>query len=176
MNRSVAFAGAVALVLVQPIAAFAAPAGFHPVYRPAPSSVSSGPSGAAAPFKTPFALKVHPNSQIFDPASSFNPLRWREWQWESLPPFLPLQSGCYGSGMLSTPWSQTTPAGLAQAPSDFTIGSLVDDRSKEVFSSPSSYAQDLAASSTGGPATSGPLTFQYGFVPVPCGASQFFTF
>jgi hypothetical protein len=173
VTRSVAFAGAVALVLVQPIAAFAAPPAVHPVYRPAPSP-ASGERWSQGSLKAPFNFNLHPQTQEFNPQADFNPLRWRRWQWESLPPFLPYQSGCYATGMVSAPWSLTAPAGVSAPPSDFTIGSLVDDRSKELLSSPSSYAQDLAASNTGGPETSGPLTFQYGFQSVPCGASDFF--
>jgi hypothetical protein len=181
VSRSVAFAGAVALVLFQPVGAVAAPPGYapayHPVYRPPASSGSHARAETQAPFKVPFDLNFHPKFQEFNPQTTLNPLRWRRWQWESLPPFLPLQSGCYATGTPSAPWSSTAPAGLsAPPPSDFTIGSLVDDRSKQLFSSPTSYAQNLAASGSAGPETSGPLTLQYGFQPAPCGASDFFNF
>jgi hypothetical protein len=175
VTRSVAFAGAVALVFAQSTAAFAAPPGFmpvyHPVYRP-PAAVPHEPSGTHAPLKVPFA--IHRDAQQFDPQAMFNPLRWRRWQWESLPPFLPYQSACYGTGGLWTPGSLTAPG--AASPAGFTIGSLVDDRSQRLFSSPSSYAQDLAASSDDVAGTSNPLTLQYGFQSMPCGAADFFNF
>lgn len=175
VSRLKAFAGALALVLVQPAMALGAPPAFHPVYRPAPATSARERSAAQPSFNVPFNFKFHSASQEFNPQATFNPLRWRRWQWESLPPFLPLQSGC-ATGALAPPWSPTGAAGVSAPPSEFTIGSLVDDRSRKLFSSPTSYAQDLAASNTGGPETSGPLTVQYGFQSVPCGASDFFNF
>lgn len=133
-----------------------------------------GAGGLAAPLKVPFDFKFHSASHEFNPQASVNPLRWRRWQWETLPPFLPYQSGCYANAILS-PFSATQAAGVSAPPPDFTIGSLVDARSQKLFSSPASYAQDLAASNTGGPETSGPLTLQYGLQSVPCGAADFFT-
>lgn len=180
VTRSIAFAGAVALVLVLPIAAFAAPPGYapaHPVYRPGPLSASHGRSDTQTPLRVPFNFSLHRQTQEFNPQSTFNPLRWRRYQWESLPPFLPLQPGCYANGALSSPWLPTGESGVSPAqPTEFTIGSLVDRRSQKLFSSPTSYAQDLASSNTGGPQTSGPLTLQYGFQSVPCGASDFINF
>ena len=182
VNRSLAACSA-ALALLVPVAAFAAPPGaFHPVYHPTPLSASHGRPGVQEPLKVPFNFSFHRQTQEFNPQSTFNPLRWRRYQWESLPPFLPLQSGCSANalasnGVLSSPWGPSGESGVAPAqPAEFTIGSLVDKRSQKLFSSPTSYAQDLAASNTGGPETSGPLTLQYGFTPAPCGAVDSFNF
>lgn len=178
--RFLAFIAAVAVVVAQPLVTLAAPPGGVPVYRPAapphrPAQALGERSSAGVPFRVPFAVHSGPKplpdstihsafetSQRVDPQTTFNPFRWRGIGWV---PAL-LQPACYATSQLWSPSAFTGPAGASMPPTQFTVGSLVDGHAN--LSSPSSYAESMAAPSKRLTA-SGPLSFQYGFQPAPCG-------
>lgn len=169
--RSVAFAGAVALVLILPVAAFAAPPAYapasHPVYRPAPATASHGRADTNEAFKAPFALNFHPQSQEFNPQPAWNPMRWHAWR--PVPGSLlyaPMwyQLGCFADNGLSESPSSSAVSGASTPPKDFTIGSLADGHGSPFGASPSNVAKIASTGSATAP--SNLLTLQ----STTCGA------
>ncbi len=187
MIRYLTILSASALALAVPVVAFAAPVGGLPVYHPVlrtsgstPASSSRAGPGAQEPFKVPFDFNVRPQSQEFDPQTTWNPLRWRGWH--PIPGSLlyqPVwyQPSCYADGTLAGPRaSLSTPIGASAPATDFTIGSLAGGQSSNLFgSSPSDIAR-VASSASDAAATSSPLTLQYGVGTMPCGSTNPFDF
>jgi hypothetical protein len=178
VNRSLVFVGAFALAAAQPIATLAAPvassAHSHPA-APAPHAAPRDTSGSLGDFNAPshFDGQMKPLTmpQHFTLGSSarFNSLplsTYRRNDWLATPgnlwyPAL-LSPACAANTFASAP-SQ-------QPPSEFTLGSLVDGKSK-LFSSPN-YG-DALTSTNGGTASSAPPALTIGFSPASCGAPGF---
>ena len=185
--RFLTITSAAALALVVPIVALAAPTGGLPVHHPLVRASGSmpGPSqrmGATAqePFKVRFDLNAHPQSQALDPQTTWNPLRWQGWHpiLGSLP-YRPVwyQAGCYAGGGLAGPWaSLSTPIGTSAPATNFTIGSLADGQSSNLFGSSASDVARVASRSGDAAATSSPLTLQYAVGTTPCGSTNPFGF
>ena len=185
--RFLTILSAAALALVVPVVALAAPVGGLPVYHPLlrtsgsmPASSSRAGPAAQEPFKVPFDLNVHPQSQELDPQTTWNPLGWRGWHpiLGSLP-YQPIwyQAGCYADGGLAGPGaSLSTPIGTSAPATNFTIGSLADGQSSNLFGSSASDIARVASSGSDAAATSSPLTLQYGVGTTPCGSTNPFGF
>lgn len=75
---------------------------------------------------------------------------------------------------LGTPSAASMLPGASSSPADFTIGSLADERSKNLFSSTPSAGGVSGLGVTGGAAsTSSPLTVQYSAASNACGPGGF---
>jgi len=176
--RFLVLLGAIALASVPPVTALAVPPGGWAVYRPALpfpplDSGSHGRSDKRDAFKLPFDLNVGPKPLSNTQVPTVYPFSWR-WAptqaWYQYPPGW-YQAGCYSNGGLAAPWaSLTAPIGGAP-PTNFTIGSLVDDGPGNLLSSLPSMSGSNLTSSTGGAAT-GPVSLQYGFQTTPCGTAN----
>lgn len=184
MTRFLAFAGAVALTLAQPVVSPAQPpprAGapmFVPVYNAAPPIYHPAPAQPVTPnrrstqdrssFKVPFDLNVGPGL-LHQPAlePTLQTYRWRGWG--SSPAFLWFPTPCSSNGF-GPLWGMPATPTDALAPPNVTIGSLVDDQSHGILSSYPSY--DAAITSGDAGITSGPV-LQYGLQPTRCGAPGF---
>ena len=138
---------------------------FHPIVvsHPAPPFPAHPLSRDA--LKVPFEVNGGPKAA----SPAFVPLRLRGWHF--VPASEWYQPACYADAGLASPW--TAPMG-APAPGDFTIGSLVDARSQNLFSATPSYTEGVASTGPVGGAMSGAAVAQYGFTPTPCGAADFF--
>lgn len=181
MSRSLVVAGGIVLALMPPAVTLAAPPA--PVYvpanraaapaRPVPARSSDGRSDS---FKVPFDVDVRPRSLAgtmqpkFDFKMPNAPVPYPAWRgWRS-------NSAYWYPALLLQPACNTMPIGPDAPAPDVTIGSLVDGQGSSLFSSPSSYATKLASGGSSPPATSGPLTLQYGVQATPCGPSNLFYF
>jgi hypothetical protein len=169
-----------AATLTPPVIALGAPPGGLAVVRPTSVSQSSSARGSATQrrgndqFKVPFNVNVHPTQLPESAQYRLDPYQTRGW--ETPPGYVLYPPACLNNGLLGPPGSSTAPAGTASQPGDFTIGSLVDQRSENLFSATPSYTSGptgLAMAGNAGPATSSPLTFQYGLQSSPCGVPTF---
>ncbi len=175
MRRPTPFALVLAAVLAAPALALGAPPGGQAVVRATPVSRESPTRGAAAErstqdqFKVPFDVDLRP-AQLPEAAQyRLDPYQPRAWE---APGYVLYQPACPSGGLLGPSVGLTAPAGVASPPQDFTIGSLVDQRSENLFSSTPSYTNGstgLANLGSAGAAASSPLTFQYGLASTPCG-------
>ncbi|HLY01467.1 MAG TPA: hypothetical protein VKR56_03115 [Candidatus Cybelea sp.] len=167
MNRRLVGAGAIALVLLQPAAALAAPTAVvrgGPMAPPPPRISASRSAGQD--FKVPFHVDARPKPVESETQPMLLPYRWHAWQYS--PQYLWNQSawgqnGCFADNLFGVP--STLPSGTS-LPANITIGSLVDDRSKQILSSTPSYDQSL-------PLTGGAVaTLQ----PTSCGSASLINF
>lgn len=191
VTRSLAFAGVVALTLLQPAVTLAAPPGGMAVFRPAPmpAPVMVSPSRERWEpnrFRVPFGVDVHPKplpGSREAPEIKWSPeMSWRQatqhraWLPAQNPGYLwyqPawLQPACSLNNAFAGPSSSPmTP------PPDVTIGSLVDKNSENLFSMAPSHTAGLAAPNSGTAATSSALGLQYQFQATPCTAANSFNF
>lgn len=183
--RILTILSAAALALVIPVVALAAQTGVLPVYHPLPRTSGSMPAsssraGPAAqePFKVRFDLNVHPQSQ--EPQTTWNAPGWRGWHpiLSSLP-YQPIwyRAGCYADGGLGGPAaSLSAPIATSAPATNFTIGSLADGQSSNLFGSSASDIARVASSGSHAAATSSPLTLQYSVGTTPCGSTNPFVF
>ncbi len=176
MIRTMVFVGAVALTAVQPVATLGAPASglsaYRPVmvaHRPAPVSAPAERVGPRDSFKLPFDVDTGPRPLPEASRSTLFSSKPREWQ--SIPGYGWYQPACYLNNGAANPFASVTAPMTAPA-TDFTIGSLVDGHSQNLFSPTASHGTGLASPGSGNAALSGPLTVQYGFQTNPCGAAS----
>ncbi len=185
--RSLTILSAAALALTVPVVAIAAPIGglpgYHRILRTSGSMpTSSSPAGPAsqAPFRVPFDLNVHPQSQERDPLTTWNTPRWRESHpILGSPLYQPVwyRAGCYADSGLAGPGaSLSTPIGTSAPATSFTIGSLAGGQSPNLFGSSVSDVARVASSGSGAAATASPLTLQYVVGTTPCGSTNSFSF
>jgi hypothetical protein len=176
MIRSLAFAGVAALAAI-PQVALSAPTGGVIRPAPAPHRDAGGAShDRSAPdvFRVPFDVDVHPrplSSDMQPPEFEATPRHW----WTANPAYVLYQPGVYEPACLlnntsANAWTPLASSDFAAATSEVEIGSLVDDKSKSLLSSPTSYAADMTGSGTASTAPSS-LSFQYGLQPTGCGAN-----
>jgi hypothetical protein len=183
--RFLTIVSAAALTSGVPAVALAAPGGGLPVYHPSArtsgstTSSSRSDSSSQEPFRVHSDLNARPQTRQLDPQITWTPPRLTGWR--SAPGTLLyqpawLQTGCGFNGPLAGPgFSSSTPAGPAPAPTDFTIGSLVDGQQKLIGSSPSDIARVTSSGSSAEP-SAGPLTLQYSVGESPCGSTNPFGF
>ena len=173
MTRTLIVAGAIALALLPPALTFAAPTGAVRGVSASglpPPRVSEMRRETEGSFKVPMHIDVRPGASQPNWESQY-PYRWHSLQ--ANPGYLwnqPawLQGGCYANGPLGLlPVGTSAPASLQGE----TIGSLVDDRSKNLFSSTPSHnpssplsGDALAASNATGP--------QFTVAPTACGSNR----
>jgi hypothetical protein len=176
MMRTLVVAGATALALLLPTLTFAAPTGaVRAVSAPAlpPPRVLETRRGTEATedsFKVPMHINVRPGAS--EPNwESLHPYRWHPSQanpayfW-SQPAWL--QDGCYANGPLGFP------PGAASAPASAqneTLGSLVDGRSKNLFSATPSYNPSSPLSGDALAASNAP-GLQIQVQPTACGSNR----
>jgi hypothetical protein len=179
VTRSLLVAGVVAAALGAPSIALAAPAGGLAVVRAAPAS-NQAPARSAGtqrsaqdPFKVPFDVEVRPAQLPESAQYRLDPYDSQPREFETAPGYVLYQPACLGNGYWSPSGGLTSPGGGSSPPSDFTVGSLVDQRSENLFSSTPSYtggSTGLATLGDSAAAASSPLSFQYGVGSAPCGA------
>jgi len=176
--RSLAVAGAIALALLPPTVALAAPPSqaVAPVYRgsvPHPQGHSeAGRATERSVYRAP-EINLHPRS--LEPNAGTLYPSWHGTSEPSRnyvlyqPPWL--QAGCLANSFLPSPASRDAYA----PPANVTIGSLVDNQSKDLFSATPSHRAGLASSADAAATakTSG-LSFQ--FAPSQCTPSSSLTF
>jgi hypothetical protein len=184
VKRYLAFLGALTLAAAQPAVTLGAPAAGAAHSRPAAPATHAATGGARATnpgdFKVPFDVDLRPKPfevpQHFAIQSSAGSI-WRaalspsQWYQQSSRGYL-LYPALYGLGCGTTNNVLGSPS--QQQPSNLTIGSLVDGKSKLLSSS--SHDAGFAMGSDPVGASSSPLTFQAGFYPTACGASTFTNF
>jgi hypothetical protein len=174
VNRTLLVA-TLATATLAPALALGAPPAQPAVVRTAPAARQS--SGGAAQqrygqdqFKVPFEVNVHPTQLPESAQYRLDPYQPREW--EAVPGYAVGQPACLNNGLVGPSASLGAPIGGTSQPADFTVGSLVDERSENLFSSTPSYTSGstgLAMAGNAGPAPSSPLTFQYGVGSASCG-------
>jgi hypothetical protein len=172
--RPLLVTGLIAAIL-PPGIALGAPPAQPAVVRPAQAARQTSEGGATVrsaqdQFKVPFDVDVHPTQLPESAQYRLDPYQPREWA--TIPAYVLYQPACLNGAAWGPSASSTAPAGAASQPADFTIGSLVDQRSENLFSSTPSYTNGstgLATAGNAGAATSSPLTFQYGLLSSPCG-------
>lgn len=190
VTRSLAFAGVVALTLLQPAVTLAAPPGGMPVFRPAPmpAPVMVSPSRERSEpnhFRVPFGVDVQPRplpESREAPAIKWSPeMSWRpaaqrrEWLPAQNPGYLWYQPAWLQPACLLNNRFAGPSASPMEQP-DVTIGSLVDKNSEKLFSMAPSHTAGLTAPNNGAAATSSPLGLQYAFQTTPCTAANFINF
>ncbi len=182
MTRPCVFALTIAAALAGPAAALGAPIPAAVPVRAAPVSAplplhSARESRASAGdrFNVPFNVEVHP--QPLPEASLHAPLRLapepaKEW----LPGYRPLwyvpacfANNTFGNNPFGTPPSASTSSDSAL--NQVTIGSLVDSKSRTLFSSTPSHNPGLPANVASFDDSS-PLSWQYQVQASPCGPSS----
>jgi hypothetical protein len=172
MMRTLVVAGAIALAFLPPALTFAAPTGaVRGVSAPAPPPrVLEARHGTEDSFKVPMHIDVwrgesQPNWE------SQNPYHWHSLQ--ANPGYLwyqPawLQDGCFANGPLGVPPVATSGNASLQGE---TLGSLVDDRSKNLFSSTPSHNPSLPLSGDA-LAASNATGLQFSVQPTACGSNR----
>lgn len=163
MVRITLLAGTIALATLAPVAAVAIPPPAVPVHRPAIAPRSAPARMADRPaygdtFKLHYDLNTAPN------------LRMAE---EPLPAFSRLvpAPACFANNAAMSQWA---PSSVAVPPgAGETLGSLVDDRSRNLFASKPSQATQLPLADSSA-LTASPLTIQYGVSPLTCGPPSMF--
>jgi hypothetical protein len=161
MMRVLVVAGAIALALLPPTVTLGAPVpGSRAVSLPnAPPHVAAGRRAAPDAFTLPIHLNawgpLEPTQgQWYRPAGLYQPV----WY----------QNGCFANNLFGVPAPEQSDAMALQ---NVTLGSLVDDRSRQLFSSTSSHSPDLPSS--GGDATAlGVAGLQAVVAPTACGSSR----
>lgn len=178
MGRSLAAAIGMTCIILTPVVALAAPPppAVVPVYR------GSAPHGQARPpeghpvqrsvYRAP-EINLHPrslepNAGALYPSWRAAPEPARDYVLYQPPPWL--QAGCLANGFMPSPASSAY-----TAPQNATIGSLVDNQSKGLFSTKPSYRAGLASSSdaTAAPSTS---AFSVQFSPTQCAPASSIAF
>lgn len=162
--RNFVLAGAAGLALLPPGVALGAPVGgLHamPVARPVSQHAIEARSAGGDAFKIPMHFDGRPKSAV-GTEPNLLPYHWREWR--AYPRYLSLQPTWYQTGCLANNSFEA-----ARIPSDdgtvlpgTKIGDLVDDRSRHLFDSPSSYDSSLSLTKSLAPT----------FEPTSCGASS----
>jgi hypothetical protein len=184
VNRCLAFFGALAFAAAQPAVTLGAPpAGQVHARAAAPAPHAAGGAAHATnqgDFKVPFEVDLRPKplaeTQHFTIQSSAGSI-WRAalspYQWYKQSSLGNLMyPALYGLGCQTSNNFLGSPS--AQQPSNLTIGSLVDGKSKLLSSSAPDAG--LAMGKDPGAASSSPFTLQAGFYPTACGASTFTNF
>ncbi len=175
MIRTFALAGTIALALLPPVVALGAPT---PAFHSAP--VSHLPPRAAEgrygqdSFKVPFEVDTRSKGGRLDVEPLFVPYRWHALQSSSRylwnqPAWY--QDGCFVNSLSGA--ASTVPSDASVLPG-VTIGSLVDDRSKHLFSFSPSYNPNSPPGSSAAVASS-PAGPQYQVQPTQCGSASLFT-
>ena len=174
--RALVVVGAVALTLLPPAVTFGAPPpGFRAATLPqAPPRAAASHSASRDSFKLPFHLDAGPKPAEDEINPTFLPFdRWGAWpvapRYVWLQPTW-LQNGCFSNNAFGTP---STLQSAAYMPAGTTIGSLVDDRSKDLISSTPSY-NPISPSSANAATMSNPVGLQYQLQPTLCGSSSLF--
>jgi hypothetical protein len=190
VTRYLAFAGVVALTLLQPAVTLAAPPGGMAVYRPAPPppppiAASSRDRSRQDGFRVPFDVNVQakplPESRQsplikWSPDMGWGPAAYRR-PWLAAPNLGYLwyqpasyQAACYLNNAFARPSASST------APQDVTIGSLVDKNSENLFSLAPSHTSGLTSSDNSAATASSPPGLQYEFQATPCGSANVINF
>jgi hypothetical protein len=182
MTRSLLVGAAIVAALAPPIVTRGAPvpsgARAMPVFRPAPARAENAMRPAAQDhFRVPFDVDVHakPLAQTNKEAPVYS------YTWQPRPRYAwyaPAwsQSACYANNLFGVPpLSPATPSGVADPAANVSIGSLVDSRSRNLFSSTPSHNPGIAPSSNDLAAPS-PVSFKYEFHTTPCGTANSFGF
>lgn len=174
MIRSMVFAGAIALTFAPPVAALSDPTpATVPPHRansaPRTDDRRAEPGASRAPVIDLNARSTEPNWETLYPS-----YRLRESQptqnYVLYQPSPWNQPGCFANNLFPTASSQSS------VPGSTDIGSLVDDRSKNLFSSKPSYNQGLGYSANA-PAPSNTTTgLQYEFGASQCTPFNSFNF
>ena len=178
MMRSLAVAGTIALATLTPAITIAAPPTVVvPVYRgaaPHPQARSGvGRASERSVYRTP-EINLHPRS--LEPNGGALYPSWRGTSEPSRsyvlyqpPPWL--QAGCLANNFAPS----AAPASAYAPPANTTIGSLVDNQSKDLFSATPSHRANLASSgaTTAAANTSG---FSFQFQPSQCAPASSITF
>jgi hypothetical protein len=175
--RTLVVAGAIALALLPPAVTLGAPTqGFRvaPLPRLPPPRAAAGHPAGQDSFKLPFHIDARPKPAETDVESTFLPYRWHGWQ--PGPRYVWIQptwyqNGCFADNLFGTP--STLQSGTS-VPASVTIGSLVDDRSKHLFSATPSYNPNSRPGSDA--LTSSPVGLQYQVQPTRCGSSTLINF
>jgi hypothetical protein len=178
MMRTLAVAGAVALALLPPAVTLGAPTQGS---RVAPLPQLPPPRGAVLhsagqdSFKVPFHIDARPKAAQTGIESTFLPYRWHGWPVGHQNVWIAptwYQNGCFANNIFGTPSMFQSDNAV---PPRFTIGSLVDDRSKHLISSTPSYNPN-SMSGSDAVTMSSPLNLQYQFQPTQCGSSSIVNF
>jgi hypothetical protein len=179
MMRSLALPGAIALAFLAPAVTLAAPPpqAVAPMYRgSAPHPQAHSEAGRATEhgvYRAP-EINLHPRS--LEPNSGTLYPNWhgttepsRNYVLYQPPPWL--QAGCLANSFLPSPASHNAYA----PPENVTIGSLVDNQSKDLFSATPSHRAGLASTpnATAAANTSG---FSFQVQPSQCSPSSSLSF
>jgi hypothetical protein len=174
MIRMLVVTGGIALALLPPVVALGAPT---PVFRGTPVShlPPRAAEGRSSPdsFKVPFHVDARPKPTERDMETTLFPYRWHALQSSSQylwnqPAWY--ENGCFINNLSGVP--STAPGG-ASIPAGLTLGSLVDDHSKHLFSLSPSYNPNSPSSSSAA-VTSNPVGSQYQVQATPCGSASLF--
>jgi hypothetical protein len=182
MTRSLLVGAAIVAALAPPIVTRGAPVPSGgramPVFRPAPARAENAvrPAGLDH-FRVPFDVDLHakPLAQTNKEAPVYS------YTWQPRPRYTwyapaGYRSACYPNNLFGLPpLSPATPSGVADPAANISIGSLVDSRSRNLFSSTPSHKPGIAPSSND-LAASSPMSFQYEFHTTPCGGANSFGF
>jgi hypothetical protein len=175
MLRTLIVAGAIALAFLPPALAFAVPTGaVRGVSASAlpPPRVVEPRRGTEDSFKVPMHIDVRPGASQPNWESQY-PYRWHPLQANPAYLYQPawLQNGCYTNNTLGVPPVATSGQASLQGE---TLGSLVDDRSKNLFSSTPSHnpSSPLSGDALASNATGLQLTVQ----PTACGSNRLLQF
>ncbi|HEX3368349.1 MAG TPA: hypothetical protein VHS56_02145 [Candidatus Cybelea sp.] len=177
MMRSLAVAGAVALAILTPTVTIAAPTAVVPVYRgAAPRTQARSEAGRATErsvYRAP-EINLHPRS--LEPNAGTAYPGWhgiseqgRNYVLYQPPPWL--QAGCLANNLAPS----AAPANAYAPPANTTIGSLVDNQSKDLFSATPSHRASLASSAVTTAATNA-SGFSFQFEPSQCTPASSITF
>jgi|SRR5580700_3200384 hypothetical protein len=182
MIRSLLIGASIVAALAPPIVTCGAPVPSGgramPVFRPAPARAENAVRPAAQDhFRVPFDVDVHakPLAQTNKEAPVYS------YTWQPRPRYTwyapaGYQSACYANNLFGVPpLSPATPNGVADPAANISIGSLVDSRSRNLFSSTPSHNPGIAPGSND-LAASSPVSFQYEFHTTPCGTASSFGF
>ena len=173
--RTLVLAAAIALTLLAPAVTLGAPTrGFHgaPPQQAPPPRGGAGHSIGQDSFKVPFHVDARPKPVRTEVEPLFLPYRLHAWQ--QGPRYVGptwFQNGCFANNTFGTP---STLQSDSSVPTSVTIGSLVDDRSKHLFSSKPSYNPNSASSDA--ITMTNPTGLQYQFQPTECGSSSLIKF
>jgi hypothetical protein len=176
--RSLALAGALALAILTPAVTVAAPpTAVVPVYRgaaPHPQARSEeGRATERSVYRTP-EINLHPRSLETNGGTLYPSWRGTSEPSRSYVLYQPpqwLQPGCLANNFAPS----ATPASAYAHPANTTIGSLVDNQSKDLFSATPSHRANLASSAGTGAATNTPA-FSLQFAPSQCTPASAVTF
>ncbi len=182
MTRSLLVGAAIVAALAPTIVARGAPvpsgARAIPVFRPALARAENAVRPAAQDhFRVPFDVDVRakPLAQT-DKEAPFYSYTWQprpRYTWYA-PAWY--RSACYANNLFGVPpLSPATPIGVADPAANISIGSLVDSRSRNLFSLKPSHKPGIAPSSNNLAALSPASSFQYEF-QTPCGTANSFGF